>query len=305
MEAFLTSIGQQWREDESNLDRRFTRNRVRHELLPLVEREYNPNIRSAFSDASQMFRDEEEYWRHKVEREFSQRSFAANEPGVLDSSQVPLNGVSPPAGTGRLDLKGFAELPVAFQRRLLKRFAQSEGITLDFHHIEQLRRCALGQLPQTELPGGSVALQVKGMLELRQPVAPPAPSYRYILPLPGEVRIAELGLILRAELVREEFAREKTEADLLNPELLGGELLIRNWLPGDRFWPAHCGSEEKLKRLFAEKHIPAEQRPSWPLALHQAEIVWVRGFSVARAYQWAGKGDALVIEALPDGTLSA
>jgi tRNA(Ile)-lysidine synthase len=73
-------------------------------------------------------------------------------------------------------------------------------------------------------------------------------------------------------------------------------LIVRNWRPGDRFWPAHTGSEEKLKRLFAEKHIPAEQRPSWPVALSGEQIVWVRGFPVTRAFVWRGQGDAVKIE---------
>ena len=50
VEQYLTALGQQWREDESNLDHRFKRNWIRHELLPLLEREYNPNIRVVLSD---------------------------------------------------------------------------------------------------------------------------------------------------------------------------------------------------------------------------------------------------------------
>ncbi len=69
VEAYLTSLGQSWREDESNLDHRFARNRVRHSLLPLLEREYNPNIRRVLADAADLAREEEEYWRALVERE--------------------------------------------------------------------------------------------------------------------------------------------------------------------------------------------------------------------------------------------
>ena len=61
-----------------------------------------------------------------------------------------------------------------------------------------------------------------------------------------------------------------------------------------------AGSEEKLKRLFAEKHIPAEQRPLWPVALFEGRIVWVRGFPVAHDFAWTpGSGDAVRIEVLP------
>src|SRR5271166_1169732 len=63
VETYLTSLSQPWREDESNLDQRFARNRARHELLPLLEREYNPNIRRVLSDTAEVSRAEEEYWR--------------------------------------------------------------------------------------------------------------------------------------------------------------------------------------------------------------------------------------------------
>jgi len=76
---------------------------------------------------------------------------------------------------------------------------------------------------------------------------------------------------------------------------------VRNWRPGDRFRPAHSAAEEKLKRLFAEKRIPVNQRPLWPVALNKDnQIVWVRGFPVAHDFAWIpGSGDAIRIEALP------
>ncbi len=121
-------------------------------------------------------------------------------------------------------------------------------------------------------------------------------DYEYLLPVPGEVRIANLNLTVRALLVTPEFARDTPSDTLLNAALIGPQLTIRNWHPGDRFCPAHSRSEEKLKRLFAEKHIPADQRPTWPVILHDADIVWVQGFPTARAYQWKGQGDAVKID---------
>ena len=56
VEQYLAALGQTWREDESNLDHRFARNRVRHELLPLLECEYNPNLRQVLSDAAELSR---------------------------------------------------------------------------------------------------------------------------------------------------------------------------------------------------------------------------------------------------------
>ena len=180
----------------------------------------------------------------------------------------------------------------------MKCFAEDHGLALDFEHVEKLRRCALGELSRTELPGGLIALNAKRWLELRSCSQASAAEYEIVLPIPGEARIDELGLTLRATIVPEEFGREMTPGELLSRDLVGAELIIRNWRPGDRLWPAHSGSEEKLKRLFAEKKIPADERPTWPVALCEGEIVWVRGFPVAKAYGWSGTGEGVRIEAV-------
>jgi tRNA(Ile)-lysidine synthase len=276
VEKYLAALGQTWREDESNLDHRFARNRLRHELLPLLEREYNPNIRQVLSDAAELSRAEEEYWQALVERELQDRMAAQ-----------------------RLRLMNFRALPLALQRRLLRRFVETANLALDFEHVEKLLRCALGELPKAELPGGWLAVRQGGCLELLAPqVEPPFSSYQYTLPVPGEVHIAEIGLTVRCIPVPQEFAKEEPPGSLLCTELLGPELIVRNWRPGDRFWPVHSKSEEKLKRLFSEKHVPAGQRPRWPVVLKGEQIVWVRGFPVSRAFAWSGSGDAVRIELL-------
>jgi tRNA(Ile)-lysidine synthase len=273
VETYLTALAQSWREDESNLDHRFLRNRLRHQLLPLLEREYNPKVRRVLNDVANTSRAEEDYWRALVERETAARM-----------------------GPHQFNLAGFAQLPLALQRRVLKRFAECEGIALDFGHIETLRRCALGELARAELPGGRIVVRRRASLQWRAAGQEATSAYWYTLPVPGEIQIAELRLTLRAEIVPEEFAHELSPAELLSANLVGAELVVRNWRPGDRFWPAHSRSEEKLKRLFAEKHIAAEQRPLWPVAMHQDEIVWVRGFPIAQTHQWKGKGEGLRIE---------
>ena len=192
-----------------------------------------------------------------------------------------------------MSLKRFAELPVALQRRLLRRFAESDDLALDFEHVEKLLLCARGERAKAEMPGGWLAVRRGERLQLFAPTPQEAcASYQHRLPIPGEVLIAEIGLTLRAIVVREEFAPEPGGTDtLLNAGLIGPELTVRNWRPGDRFWPVHSGSEEKLKRLFAEQHIPAEARPTWPVALKDDQIVWVRRFPVAKSYAWSDGGD--------------
>jgi len=96
VEQYLAALGQTWREDESNLDHRFARNRVRHELLPLLERAYNPNLRRVLSDAAELARAEEEYWQALVERELAarQRCKAEIPQGLKPGTGVADNGTA-------------------------------------------------------------------------------------------------------------------------------------------------------------------------------------------------------------------
>lgn len=145
VEAYLSSISQVWREDESNLDHRFLRNRIRHELLPLLEREYNPRLRHVLGDLAKLSQAEQQYWNDLVARHLMRNS------------------------SGELLLAGFAELPVALQRRVLKSFAESQGgAALDFAHVEKLRRCAVGELRKAELPGDRIAMRANGTLQIRK-----------------------------------------------------------------------------------------------------------------------------------------
>ena len=94
-------------------------------------------------------------------------------------------------------------------------------------------------------------------LELRAPQPRTAfVGYEYTLPIPGEVYIAEVGLTLRAVIVREAFAQERSEPDnLLSADLLGPELTVRNWRPGDRFWPVHTRFRREAEAaLLREAH---------------------------------------------------
>ena len=69
---------------------------------------------------------------------------------------------------------------------------------------------------------------------------------------------------------------------LLDADSLPGPLRVRNWRPGDRFWPAHTKSPKKIKELLQERHVAQPERRLWPVVVSGDEIVWVRGFPVHR-----------------------
>ena len=279
IEAYLEALEQPWREDESNLDRRFLRNRVRHDLLPLLEREYNPNVREVLSETAEISRGEEEYWKPRAEE--------------------ALNRLR--TGTNKIQAAGFAALAEAMQRRVLRRFIDDLGIPVEFQYVERLRLCALGELRRAELSDGWYAEFEGECLVLRQPAGERrGSSYQFQVPVPGEVELLDIGYTLRIVPVPAQFAADADPGTLLRAELIAGEVVIRNWLPGDRYQAAYTGSEHKLKTLFLERKIPARERALWPVMVKGSDIVWVHGLPVADAYCWrVGDGNALRVDCIP------
>ncbi len=129
IEHYLRKLNQPWHEDHTNQDTQFTRNRIRHELLPLLERDYNPGIRRLLGEAAELARGEEDLWNSMLGSECWETRVNRHE----------------------LLLGGFERLHLALQRLMLKRFLEWNGLAADFQHIEGLRRCALGE-------GGTVSL---------------------------------------------------------------------------------------------------------------------------------------------------
>jgi tRNA(Ile)-lysidine synthase len=301
VEGYLNVLHQPWREDESNGDPTFLRNRVRRGLLPLLEREYNPNLRQVLSDSAEIARDEEAYWQALISRELHSRladesvDRASASVGAADAVQGRAE-----AGSRLLKLAGFSPLPMAVRRRIVKAFLESCGIAADFEHVEDLLRCAESENGRTNLSGGWMAHRVADALTLCPSTEGARDAgfkgYRHKLSIPGQIDIAEIGLTLTAVLVSKQAAGESKPGTLLAMNRLRTELLVRNWQPGDRYQPAHSRNDEKLKRLFSEKRIPEAQRATWPLVLNGEEIAWVRSLPVAAKYQWSGAGDAVRID---------
>jgi len=283
LEQYLRTLDQDWREDASNLDLKHSRNRVRHELLPLLEREYNPRIRDLLAEAAEIARAEEDFWSGEVESLLPQVA----------------------TGENALNLNLLARESLAMQRRLLRAAVAKLGLQLEFKHVEQILRLAETEESENfecDLPGGWVARRVRNELRF-QKISPhqAKDGYEYRFPLPGEVQVGEIGTRLKAFLLplpaqKSGYNREQ----LLDPNGLASELVVRNWRPGDRFWPAHTKSPKKVKELLQQKHIAQPEKALWPVVTSGDQLVWVRGFAPSVNFSPPGNvGETLVIEETP------
>jgi tRNA(Ile)-lysidine synthase len=120
VEAFLRARDQTWRDDASNLDLSLTRNRVRHQLMPLL-REFNPAIDALLSRSAEIARDEEAFWRAEIDRVLP--------PLLLPGKPVRGGGRSVSTAVGEascaLEIIRLSAMPAASRRRLLRAAARS------------------------------------------------------------------------------------------------------------------------------------------------------------------------------------
>ena len=328
LEQYLVDLKQSWREDSTNADSRFTRNRVRWLVLPVLEREFNPAVLEGLSELAEIARDEEDYWENEISGwlgtvvQWSQPEWTRGLPGFEGAQALVQIQASQPALSAelveRLEQPGPAVMnasvsrpwlltePRAVQRRVVKAVGDEAGIPLEFKHIQEILRFAAEDGP----PGKELSLPLGWKLR-REPealvfVTPDLrrqeriPDYEYPLAVPGRSLVAELGVIIEALLVAPDAQdAEYNPQELLRAELLTAGLLVRNWRAGDRFWPAHTKSPKKIKELLQERHVRQPERRLWPVVMSGDEIVWMRGFPVpARLRAEAGQ-EAVLIREVP------
>jgi tRNA(Ile)-lysidine synthase len=82
---------------------------------------------------------------------------------------------------------------------------------------------------------------------------------------------------------------------------LPAQLIVRNWRPGDRFFPAHTKSPKKIKELLQEKHVPQPERRLWPVVVSGNEIIWMRDFPVPAHLRAKPGEEAILIQETPWG----
>jgi len=273
LELYLQAVGQPWREDSSNRDLRHVRNRVRHGILPRLERNLNPAIWEALAEAAEIARAEEDYWEKEVAK-------------VI------------PANAEQIELNLLKNLPLALQRRAVRALAERLPLHLEFRHVEEILNLASGtpDSPKSaSLPDGWVAIRNAKQLRFQRD-GTPCPDYQCCLPVPGEVVVPQLNSRFEAVVVSATAAKEYNPDHLLDLGQVGKQLYIRNWHAGDRFWPAHSRASKKIKELLQERHITGEERRLWPLAAVGSEVVWLRGFPVATNLRAKDGQDSVMIQ---------
>ena len=268
---FLRARGQDWREDSSNRDPSFLRNRVRLAVLPLLKESFGEAAVENLADLAEIARAEEEHW------ERGHPEVRAAEGGLMAAS--------------------LAKLPLAAQRRLVREWFQANAAagSVSFRVIEDVLQLAAGAAGRTqELPGGRILRRTQRELRWETAGDPQPADYDYVLPVPGSVEVRELGIRIQATLTDWERVPESEKSQVLDPGKVSGQMRIRNWRAGDRFWPANTGQPKKVKELLSDRHAVGIEKKLWPVIEAGGELVWMRGFAVPAGFAPASDASRVI-----------
>jgi tRNA(Ile)-lysidine synthase len=263
------------RQDLSNLNTVYKRNKIRHRLIPLLEQEYSPNIRHILGQTGDILRAEDEL-------------LTALAREAMDSCVQ-----YPDDKTVMMRISDFRGYHLALQRRILRlaiRALTGELKGFDYDHISDLLNLALSGTTGSiiNLPREVLAEKTYDLLVLRSGYQPEDSigHFDYRVEVSGEMKIPGLGLSIKTKLekTQDEHKISQADADRLRANFdydkIHGDLHLRNRRPGDRFQPLGMSGTKKLKDFFIDEKIPRAMRDSIPVLTDGNDILWIIGYRI-------------------------
>jgi tRNA(Ile)-lysidine synthase len=261
-----------FREDSSNIDMRYSRNRIRGELMPYLEKHFNPQMASTLTREADLAR---ETWSfiESLAAEAFQNLHDRIDHGILIKTDKLLN------------------LHPALQKQVLRQALKAclgslHGI-ISVHIQSILSLCTAGRSgDQIRIPHGSIVIRQFDSLRIMNRLVPANPVFSWRLEIPGQCRVPEIGAMFRCTTCRApklETMRETCSTQAyLEPSRMPRCILIRSKMPGDRYGgPGH----RKVKKMLIDHKIPQLQRSGLPMIVAGNDVIWIPGFRPARHYE--------------------
>jgi tRNA(Ile)-lysidine synthase len=280
LEEWLGERGLAFRLDASNQDRRFTRNRIRHQVLPTLTSAVSPRAVEALARAARLAADEDEFLEQAVTQ-------SAQGVVLTDGRQ------------SRVDLAGLLALPLALRRRLIWRALElaAGGRPVGAVHVDVVLACVTrpeAHAGRLALPGQWVTADAgaltftprSGAGGTAEPEEERPGFERRPLPVPGTLEDPGGRWTLSVSATSAETFRDAWPdgpGQAVADAVVGPDLFVRTRRPGDRLEPLGLGGHKKLQDLFVDRKVPRLERDGIPLVVDgQDRIIWVAGHVLSR-----------------------
>ena len=268
--AFARAEGLSWREDRTNQDPSFSRNRIRHQVLPLLQ-QMNPRLLGALQRTADLLLEEDKALDVLLDRPWKD---------VISREET---------GSVMFRRDRLARLPRELQGLLMRRgISRARGSLqgIEKVHVDALRDLVtkVNGHGEAHLPDLTARIQGNELLlsAHREPSLAP-----YELPVElGRTELPHLGIALELSIMpwngSQEF-REGGAVELADANRVHFPLRVRSRREGDRFRPLGMGQEKRLKDFLIDDRVPFYDRSALPLLCDQSQIVWVIGVRLSDA----------------------
>ena len=262
IEQYCKENGLNWREDITNQEEKYTRNKLRLKVLPVLG-EINPKAVEHISETAELLALEEDF--------LEQQASACYEAVKLNGAEVAL------------DRRKLLELHPAMRKRVLRK-AMAEFLSAD---VSQVQIEALEDLLQKETGKSRDFLEGihaencydRLMLSVKQEKEA---GYQYGLPIGEKVDIPEAGISVTAWLSEIDMGVTE-DTKCFDFDQITGELFCRTRKTGD--FISMKNGRKRIKDLFIDEKIPRKEREIFPLIAAGEEIFWAVGLRVSEKYQ--------------------
>jgi len=269
---FLEQHDLKYVQDSSNLDSKYLRNRIRHELLPVLVDSFNPKAVTVLTRLASIMREEEDFWDQQVKEVFPHIELERTTKRIVFSIPA-LNRLH------RALLRRSIRHAVALLKGDMKR--------LEHKHVEAVIQL-IGQHGGSgwlDLPQGVGVFRDRDEILFFLGVPSKVAQFEYHIAEAGITSIPELGTslklsICRAREVIDELKTYPSTVGIFDLEAVFFPLIVRNLRPGDRFTPLGMSGSQKVKDFFINCKISRSKRWQSPVLLSHGKIIWLGGHRI-------------------------
>ncbi len=269
IKEYLIEKSLSFRVDESNLNKRFLRNRIRLELIPLLRKQYDPQIIAHLANTALLLQDEE--------------VLLTRMTGDAAAETIRTGGVE-----AYLDVVKLSELPLAISRRVIRVFIENikgDLRAISLHDVETIRELKEGK--KAHLKKNLVLIRERNRIRLLREKDRRI-EYSYNWEGKDLLNIQEINLQFFADQInKDEFTGKFDDLKevMLDRDTLRFPLIVRNRQEGDRYHPCGAPGSKKIKEIFRARNIPPSARDKHPIFISGGEIVWALGLPVSEKHK--------------------
>jgi tRNA(Ile)-lysidine synthase len=269
IEKYIVEKSLSFRVDESNLNKRFLRNRIRLELIPLLKKQYDPQIVTHLANTALLLQDEEVLLTRMT-------------------GDAAAEAIRTGDGEAYLDVVKLSKLPRAISRRVIRIFIENikgDLRAISLHDVETIRELKEGK--KAHLKKDLVLIRERNRIRLLREKDRRI-EYSYSWDGKDLINIQEINLQFFADQIqKDKFTRkfDDLQGVMLDRDTLRFPLIVRNRQEGDRYHPCGAPGSKKIKEIFRARSIPPSARDKHPIFISGGEIVWVLGLPVSEKHK--------------------